>query len=192
MFWSLVLPFKITFWAMAAIVVLLTAFAPVLKWKRGTVFLTSWLMALVLFVPSCSCVTAVLDASRFGVFQHATFTDVNDVRVESYLPRAASAITVQKSAMGHRAKYSITQKELMKHLDQLWENAKGRSAVSREELGDGETVNADSLELYFRELEWPLFEPAVRFRSPVQSDGGGATYFFDPLTETAYHRAGYW
>jgi hypothetical protein len=33
---------------------------------------------------------------------------------------------------------------------------------------------------------------AIRFYSPTEGDGGGATYFFDPASGTAYHRAGYW
>jgi hypothetical protein len=39
---------------------------------------------------------AVTDEQRFGVFEYTSFDDVNDFRVERYLPTAATDITIDK------------------------------------------------------------------------------------------------
>ena len=57
---------------------------------------------------------------------------------------------------------------------------------------DGEPVKGEEIEMDFQDLNWPRMINAVRFHSPVEGDGGGATYFFDPTTGITYHRAGYW
>lgn len=44
----------------------------------------------------------------------------------------------------------------------------------------------------FADLKWPALKNPIEFHSPIENDGGGATYYFDATTDTAYHRAGYW
>jgi hypothetical protein len=132
-----------------------------------------------------------VDNHRFGVFEYDVYADVKDFRIERYLPTEARKITLDKFASGHRAKYSITKIELTEYLNGLWDRYGKRSAVSREAQGDGDNATADSYEHVFVDLGWPLFD-AIEFHSPMQGDGGGATYYFDPATNTAYHRAGYW
>ena len=133
-----------------------------------------------------------LDARRFGVFQYATYAEVQDIRVEGYLPDSARSITVEKKAMGHRAKYSIAEGELREYMDHLWKECGDRSAISRIDLNEGKVVKPDEMEFQFKDLGWLSFSKAIRFHSPVQGDGGGAEYFFDEVSGTAYHRAGYW
>ena len=133
-----------------------------------------------------------LDARRFGVFQYATYGEVQDFRVERYLPDSARSITVEKTAMGHRAKYSITEGELREYMDRLWNECGERSAIARKNFNEGEVVKPDEMEYQFKDLGWRSFTKAIRFHSTVQGDGGGAEYFFDEVSSTAYHRAGYW
>lgn len=191
MIWPIVLPFTITFWILVVIVVLVTAFAPALKWRRGKTFGIIFLLCCLAFIPSCVGIMAVVDAQRFGVFQYESYADLKDFRVERYLPTQARKITLEKFAAGHRAKYSISKLELTEYLDDLWDRFGQHSAFSRDELDDGANISANSYERIFGDLGWPVFD-ALEFHSPVQGDGGGATYYFDPETDTEYHRAGYW
>jgi hypothetical protein len=191
MFWPLVLPVQITFGLIIAFVLLATAFAPAMKWKRANTFGISSLIGCLAFIPSCACIITVIDAQRFGVFQFDAYSDVGDFRIERYLPTNAKNITLEKHASGHRAKYSISKSELADFLDGLWHDHGQFSAISRDDLHDGEFITPDAFDFMFADLGWPPFN-GIEFHSPVQGDGGGATYYFDPATGTAYHRAGYW
>jgi hypothetical protein len=93
---------------MVSLIVIVTVVAVVKNWKPGLAFFLASSVAFIAFIPSCNGIMSMLDARRFGVFQYATFGDVRDFLVERYLPKAAKAITLEKTAMGHRAKYSIT------------------------------------------------------------------------------------
>lgn len=192
MLWPLVLPFKITFWALLGFVALLTLVSPAFKWDRGRTFFVSALFACVVFFPSCAGIQSVLDAHRFGTFSYDAFHEVDDFRVERYLPTRARNITVEKFPMGHRAKYEITKPELVAYLDDLWRRAGENSATSRDDLDDGSVRSYDQFSHQFDGLNWPVLKTAVELHSPKQNDGGGATYYFDESTNTVYHRAGYW
>lgn len=192
MLWPLVLPLKITFWCFAWLVATVTLLAPLFKWKRGTAFLASFVLAAVAFIPSCTAVMSVIDQRRFGAFHYTSFAEVNDLRVERYLPPQASDITLDKYAMGHRAKYSISEADLRAYVDGLWRRYGEYSAIPRDELDDGATVKYEEFRHWFAGLDWPPIELAIVCRSPVERDGGGATYYFDPEAGVAYHHAGYW
>lgn len=192
MLWPVVLPFKITICCLVVLVAIVTAAAPALNWQRGKTFLIATILACVAFVPLCTGIMRLVDTQRFGVFHYDVITDVNDFRIERYLPTNARDITLEKHAAGHRAKYSISESELMEYLDSLWSEYGEHSAISRDELGDGTPVGASQFDYKYGDLGWPPLENAVEYHSPVQGDGGGATYYFDRDAGTAYHLAGYW
>jgi len=193
MLWPIVLPFKITFWSLTAFVVLVTAIAPVLKWKRAKTLLVSTLLAMLAFTPSCTGVMYLVDAMRFGYFEYATFDDVNDFRAERYLPTAASNIKMHKHANGYRAQYTISDAEFHAYLDKLWAEFGEFSAVERGEMsGEGSPASQEELERLFSEFDWKSLENAIEYYSPTEADGGGATYYFDCEGGVAYQRTGYW
>ncbi len=192
MLWPIVLPFKITFCIFAGLVAIVTIFAPAVKWKRGKTFAIASGIACIVFVPFCAGVMENIDSQRFGVFHYASFAEVKDPRVERYLPTNARNISLDKNMAGHRAKYSISEAELMEYLDRLWERQGKYSARPRDEMNQGAKVSVESVEVEYGDLGWPVLENAVELHSPVAGDGGGATYFFDRTTGTAYHHAGYW
>ena len=123
---------------------------------------------------------SILDAQRFGTFSYDTYSEVQDFRIERYLPTSAREISLDKFAMEHRAKYTITKTELTTYLDALLLKAGKYSAVSREELDEGASVSFDRIAYDFEGLGWPRLSTVMRFHSPIQGDGGGATYYFDP------------
>src|SRR5690606_19755540 len=96
-----------------------------------------------------------------------------------------------KYAGGYRTRYSITEEELTEYLDGLWDTYGHLSAMPRDDLGEAEPVSAETFELEFRG-EWPSVEGTIQYHSQIEADGGGATYYFDRSTGTAYQRAGYW
>ncbi len=112
MLWPIVLPLKVTFSLFVGIVVVATASATVFKWKRTKTLLISTIIAILAFVPSLAEIQSVIDARRFGVFDIPDFDGIDDFRVERYLPPAARGITIDKTRMGYRARFTITQAEL--------------------------------------------------------------------------------
>ena len=192
MLWPLELPVKITFWLLIALVLLATIVSVKLKWSPRKTFVIASLIAFIGFIPSCAIVMNVVDARRFGVFEYVSYDEVQDFRIERFLPPAARNITLEKTFIGHRAKYSISESELKSYVDGLWVAYGKHSGVARSNLKDGEPVKSQEIEMDFQGLNWPRMNDAVRFHSPVERDGGGATYFFDPTSGVTYHRAGYW
>jgi len=85
----------------------------------------------VAFVPSCTGIMHVLDGHRFGVFTYATFDEVDDARVERYLPPTATNITIHKQAIGFRARFTITQAQLDAHLDEAWRRYDDGAAIRK-------------------------------------------------------------
>jgi hypothetical protein len=192
MLWPLELPVKITFGLLVALVLLATVGSLRLKWAPRKTFVIASLFAFVGFIPSCAVVMKIVDARRFGIFQYASYDEVQDFRIERFLPTAARNITLEKTFIGHRAKYMISESELKSYIDGLWDAYGKYSAIPRSKLKEGESVKSEEIEMDFQDLNWPRMINAVRFHSPVEGDGGGATYFFDPTTGITYHRAGYW
>ncbi|WP_146576937.1 hypothetical protein [Neorhodopirellula pilleata] len=166
--------------------------ALVLRRKALKTFFVATTIAALAFIPLCAGVGSIVDSQRFGVFKYETYADVRDFRIERYLPPHARNITLDKYAMGHRAMYTITLEDLTEYLDQLWADADGQSFVSREDLGHGESIVGEQFDHSFDGLDWPIPESAIHFHSPVQSDGGGADYYFDTRTSTVLQHAGYW
>lgn len=193
MLWPLVEPFKQTCWWLLAFITLLTIAAPLYKTKRVKAFRNTIILSVLLFIPSCLVIQSSLDAKRFGTFAYKTYAEVQDHRVERYLPPGANAITLNKFPSGHQAKYTITEEKFHAFLDGLWEPYGERSATRRESI-DGKSKPAvlEKMDFYFQELKWKPLRNASIFHSPVERDGGGATYFFDTKTGIVYQRAGYW
>ncbi len=193
MFWNLVLPLRITFWTLIALVVVSTAIAPVLNWKRAKTFLIALVLALVAFIPSCTGIMYLIDNAQFGYFEYNTFEDVKDFRVERLLPTTASQIKMYKRSNGYRAKYAISEADLHAFLDNLWKQYGRNSPVQRDTLlGEVTTVSSDKLHLVFSELGWSMLTEAVEYHSPSEADGGSATYYFDASVGIVYQQTGYW
>lgn len=192
MLWPLVLPFQITIALLMAWVALWTALAPILKWKRGKLLGISLACGGLAFIPFCLGIMAILDAQRFGTFQYNSGSEVNDLRVERYLPAKARDISLKKVSNGHWAKYSISKADLLSYLDALWSRNGERSASSRDQLHDGEPVSVETIDHIFADLKWPALKNPREFHSPIENDGGGATYYYEATTDTVYQRAGYW
>ena len=192
MFWPIVLPFKITACILLALTVLVTLAAPLMKLRRTPAFFGALLLSLLAFVPSCAAIMGIVDQKRFGVFDYATFNDVNDFRVERYLPPAASDITVDKYAQGFRARFSISQTELDAYLDSVWDSYGDQSVVERGEMSVMDIVDSESHELIYGDLGWPHLEDATELYGPTAGNGAGFSVWYSPTKGVAYQRGSYW
>lgn len=171
---------------------MVTVISPVFKWKRGKTFAFAMLLACVAFIPSCAGIMAILDSQRFGVFEYDTFAKVNDFRVERYLPPSATSITMEKKMNGFRARFSITESELLVYLDKLWNQNGDQSIRERGESSQVLAADREYHELQYGDLGWPLLNDATEYHSPMAPSGAGFSVWFSASEGIAYERAGYW
>jgi hypothetical protein len=191
MFWPIVLPIQIAFLILVGMVTFFTVYAPKFKWSRGNTFLITTLLACVAFIPSVMVILPIVNSFRFGLFHYEEYSDAYFSHIKSFRPPKARQITVDQRHGGHRAKYLISEKDLMDFLDDLWDKYGERSARSRDYMHSDSIVYEDQDDL-FGDLGWPVLENAIELHSPVKSNRAGADYFYDRETGTAYHDAGYW
>lgn len=193
MLWPVVQPFNITLGSFTILIVVLTILAPLFGWKRFKILQITFVIAFVAFVPCCALTMNVLDKTRFGYFEHPTYSEVRDSHVERYLPPAATKIKIDKILNGFRAQYLIREADLLSYLDELWAKYGDRSSISRKHFtDDGAVANKEELGLYFKKYGWTLPEKTIRYYSPVGDNGAGSTYYFDQQTGTVFQHAGYW
>ncbi|MGI9473688.1 MAG: hypothetical protein ACR2NZ_19250 [Rubripirellula sp.] len=190
MLWPLVLPFKITFWVFASLLGVSVIVAPLLKRKRSRVFLWGFPMALLAFVPSCSIVMSVIDKSRFGVFEYDALVDVQDERVERYLPPSARDITLDKYGQGYRARYQIEPDALEDWFDGMW-NQFGEYSVVAKANPAIKTISPETFDLQFSGLGWPRPGEVTEYHGPFASNGAGFTIWYDAESGIAYERGHY-
>lgn len=191
MFWPLVLPFQITCVALGVVVLLVTGWAPKLKWKRGKAFAISALLAVVAFVPSCTSVWYVLDEVRFGYFEYATFDGINDFRAERYMPPMATDIQMYKHKHGNGtfARYAISEMDFRTYFDDLWKKYGELSVAERAEVRSAYEYELEPVCAALG-CEPPL--DARCYRSPTEPDGGGANYYVDSESGFVLQDTGYW
>lgn len=192
MLWPLELPVKITIGLTITIIILATIVAVMCKRNPLGVFLTSTAVSIVAFVPSCSAIMTVVDSLRFGEFEYQSPAEMDDKRAERYLPLQAQEITIHKMANGFRAKYRISEEELRKFVDGLWDRYSEDSAVKQSEFLYGSKVKPDEVDAAFSEMGWGRLERPIQYSSPVEADGGSSTFYFDRATDMVYQTAGYW
>lgn len=195
MLWPVILPLKITFWTLSGLVLLVTVLAPRMSRKRSTTFLRSACLAFVAFIPSCIGIELIVDRFRFGHFEYATYDDITDFRYRRYLPAAASHIRMYKhpGGNGFRARYSVSAADFAAYATELWDACGELSTVKRGQYADdGRRADGDDFRRKFGDLGWEPWDKPVISHSPSESDGGGATYFFDPAAGIAYQTTVFW
>jgi hypothetical protein len=186
MLWSIILPFQITVGLWASVLVAIWFLAPSYGKRRVAYVLPALFLAFVLFIPSLKGVMNIVDNYRFGVFEHADFTSINDWRVEHYFPEAATNITLEKDRGGFRARYSISNSDLEKWLDNIWHEWRDISHRTREK------AQAIASTPQFDDLGWVLPKGAVKYEGPRKRNGAGFTIWYSESQGIAYEDAGYW
>ena len=196
MFAPTVLPFQIT---AAAFAILWCVCAIALRTPKRIAWLS--FAAVLLFIPSCLGVMAVVDLQRYGRFDYATTSEIPaDEYIE--LPATATDITLYRNGAGHWAKFMIDTPTLQSWID---ERRSLRPDLNRHHDADewlataNEPQRPDMLELnqrifgdQFPTTGW-TYDPSMLQVHVSRSDrGGGYTVWHVPSTGDTFLSAGYW
>ena len=189
MFWTLVLPFQITFALLAAAYAAGVWAAPRLGVRRRWAAVAGPPLAVLAFVPLCLGVGSLCDAVRFGEFRYETTADVTAPEVARWLPDAATDIEVHRRAIGFEARYTIAEDDLRAWLDAEWARWGEGAAFERE---PPEPVTSPSGGPRFRWADWPTPAGLIRFDGPRAANAAGFTVWYGPSEGRAYQDAGHW
>ncbi|WP_162051052.1 MULTISPECIES: hypothetical protein [unclassified Lentimonas] len=161
--------------------------------KRLQAFILSSVLAMVAFIPLCAGILNNVNDSRFGYFEYESFSDVEDSRVERYLPIRATQISIYKEphSNGYRARYSISEPHFLAYIESLW-NEYESTTDGEKLLESGSPASAEDIAHVFGDLDWKPPSNAMIYSSPSESDGGGAIYYIDPKAGVVFQQTGYW
>ncbi len=192
----LVLPFQITvavfvtFWCVGA----LTLRTP----KRIALLSVA---SVLLFIPSCVGVTALVDSQRYGRFNYALASEIPD---DGYieLPAHAAEVTIYRNAAGHWARFTISTPSLRSWIDErrsLRPDLNPQHDEDEWAANGGDAQPPDLLERNqqvfrsrFPDTGW-TYGPSMLEMHVSRSDrGGGYTVWHVPTTGDTYLSAGYW
>ncbi|WDQ15426.1 hypothetical protein [Rhodopirellula sp. P2] len=198
MFAPLVLPFQIT---VAAFAVLWCLGAMTLRSPKRISWLT--LAGMLLFIPSCVGVMAVVDLQRYGRFDYANASKVpRDGYIE--FPADATDIILYRNGAGHWAKFAIDTPSLRSWVD---ERRSLRPDLNQHhdddewlpKLGGPQWQQQHMIELSqqvfsdrFPDTGW-IYDPSMLEVYVRRSDrGGGYTLWHVPSSGDTYISARYW
>jgi hypothetical protein len=188
MLWPIVLPFQISLAFWLIVIVIAGWVGPRWNIKRLKAVMLSLFVGMLLFIPSCAVVQSVLDPLRFGVFHYPDFAAVGDWRVQRYLPKGATDISIEKrwGGNGYRAKYKISKELLEEWFDESWAEGLEYSITTREEAQESSRAQQ------FEDLGWPELIDVVEYVGPSEDDWGGYQIWYSEKEELAYEYAAYW
>lgn len=193
MIWPHILPIQITCGLLSLSVIAFTALASPRKWKRREAFFLYSGIAILAFIPSCTCVQMAVDAVRFGDFSYASYDDIPDFRSQRFLPSNATEIRMRKHSNGYLACYKLPIRDFEAYIDDLWNTFVKHSAHQRSDFQDeGNPLNPESFKDTFGCLGWDCPTNAIVYDSPSEGDGGGATYYVDAANGVVFQRTGFW
>ncbi|WP_372725247.1 hypothetical protein [Novipirellula sp.] len=193
MLWPVILPFQITCGVMLFVVLAYTAFPYPPKLTRAKAFVFGSAFGLIAFIPSCTGIMMAVDTVRFGDFHYDSYDDVPDFRSRRYLPEKATDIFMHKHANGYFARYELPERDFRSYLDELWQEYGQYSAVERGGfIDEGQVVDCKMFELRFGHIGWDCPAGSLVYYSPSEPDGGGATYYVDPNSNSITQRTGFW
>ena len=193
MLWPLILPFQITCGLLSLSVIAFTILASPKNWKRIETFFLYSGIALLAFIPSCTCVQMAVDAVRFGDFSYASYDDIPDFRSQRYLPGNATDIRMRKHGNGCLARYKLPASDFEAYLDEQWKAFGKHSAHQRGDFHDeGKSFSPESFQNTFAGLGWDCPKNGIAYYSPSEGDGGGAKYYVDAANGVVFQRTGFW
>ena len=192
MLWWAVSPFLI-----ACLLSPLLAIATlILARKRGMRWLYSVVLSVVLsvisFIPLCIVAYVIMSPFRFGEFHADNFDSVAFPRVQVYLPQSASDITMVTNSHNHHTRFTISENDLNKSIESLWGTHGKRSPMTRGESAFADPVVYDGDNPTLRHLGLSSGQSCLHYEGPYQGDWGGPTLWYDPVSQTAWQRVGYW
>lgn len=185
-----VLPFKIT----AVLLLVLGLVSVVVFVWRGNRFSSvlgvTTLVCFTLFIPSCAGIYRILEPIRYREFHYGTAVEITDPYI--LLPESATDITYHKYHWGHRARFTVTEENLVGWLSQLREDGLPFSSDEENVFVYTKPIPREYFDEYFGECEWPFVDDLMQIQGPWADNGAGFQLWHSPKTNTAYLLAGYW
>ena len=192
MFWPLVLPFQITVVPMIVLAIGVFWLGKRRKWQVGSRAIAAILLPSLLFIPSCVATTYIVDHFRFGTFHYDDYAEINDFRVERYMPPTATDITVFKhyGGNGYRARFTISQQDFDVWHRNFWQRY-GKYSPRHE--NDGQAASdPDEYQRWFGQFNWSLPDDAVNYQSPVAANGAHYDVEYSSAQQVAFLTSCYW
>ncbi len=190
MFWSVVLPFKITFLTIFSVVILLVVFRIRAKKPLGKFIALSFVLSIVAFIPSCIGIQMLVDPFRFGNFEYKSYADIGDSHVKRYMPSAAKDIDVIQKKQSNVAVYTISRAEL-----QQWilEYSKGKDSSSYHIPKQETEITLEHDHKYNMELfGWDMPRDSIKYNAPTYLNGAGFQVWHSESKNRAYQVSRYW
>jgi hypothetical protein len=192
MFWFIIMPYNITFLMLAGIVISATIAAPRYGVKRRPVFWWGTFIAFFTSIPTCAATLKIVDHFRLGEFTYSSFQEVNDWRVERYMPDGATDITMLKTYNGYHAKYKIDKHSLESWIEKFlhvnWPKYRGSGIGSDDYL----EIEYAWFELVFCDTGWKLPKDVIRCKSASSGNGAGFQVWYSESEGMAYEISAYW
>ena len=127
-----------------------------------------------------------------GKHSFKTLSEIDDPRIEPWIPKQATEISLVCNRGGHLARYKIQELQFLKFVDSLWGKSDASAHKRSEMSGEGEPVSSDEVARRFKRAGWAPLENATTYYGPSQSNGAITTYYFDREAGVVYHDRGYW
>lgn len=188
MFAPVVLPFQIT---VVVFVVALVAIRILLR--RKTALAIALLFSFLLFVPSCIGIALIVDAIRYGQFEYATATEIDDPYVK--IPKSARSITLHKYSSGHEIRFACEYEELVTWMKSVDDRRNQFAATTPFELDKGlvdAKVRRQSFGNLFARHGWSMPDDVVHYKGWRSARGSGFDVWYSPSNSTGFIRDGYW
>ena len=185
MFWSLILPLKITAGILLAIAVAAVGTGLVLRWRWWITGMVTVLTPVILALPILWVVHGVVNRDRLGTFTYATVAQVTDFKVVAWLPAGATDLTVQQREEGFAAAGKATQAQVVAFQAHEWSAAGLPNAIPK----------AEEDEPYVRDFSALGQMPSgtyLRYAGPRAANGAGWDLWWHAGTQRMYLSAAYW
>ncbi len=127
-----------------------------------------------------------------GKHSFKTLAEIDDPRIEPWIPPQATEISLVCDRGGHLARYKIRREHFVKFVELLWDKPKDSAHKRSEMSGEGEPVSSEEVAKRFMRAGWEPLDNATAYYGPSESNGAITTYYFDREAGVAYHDRGYW
>ena len=186
MFEFLIIPGFIT----ASILTALTITAVIMLSRRGwrltAAVIVSTVVALVASIPLGGIVAIVVAAVRYGTFEYDSAAAICDYNID--IPPSATNITLNKTVSGHKARFTITERELTTWIGTVI--AKRANEPMVDYVPD--TLTPEDFDSKFGQMGWEYPPDNYGLFSPISANGAGFLIWYSPVQQMAYMDAGYW
>ena len=147
-------------------------------------------ISAVLAIPMLFAIGFIVDSIRYGEFNHADASKLNDGYVQ--LPVDATEITLHKYASGHELKFKTTKASLESWMAELTQKRRKYSDATAFEFDVRSDFDSEHFNHLFGRHGWDYPADAVVYRGWRSGRGGGFDVWYSEVQQFAYISGTYW